>query len=164
MKQKLIILITVAISSFLSSQQLEYQKSNKILFEGNKISKDKVEEIMAQNTEALSLFKAGRTNRTAAVLMAFAGGFGIGYLGSSLYYGNGTSGSNSQVPGQIIAGVGGVGLIIGAFFVQSSGNKKLKKAINLYNAKQAFNNETDYPKTELQVVSNQNGLGLRLSF
>ena len=75
----------------------------------------------------------------------------------TLFFQNSISPSLQRGGTAIGVGVGSVGLIIGSIFVNSSGNKKLKKAVDLYNKDLSLN---QIPTYELGIVSNSNGIGL----
>jgi len=77
--QIIVILSFLFLGNVVFSQQLEFKNPRKIYFEGKKISKNKVEKVIQNNAPALELFQSGRVNRGLASVMAFNGGFGVGY-------------------------------------------------------------------------------------
>lgn len=106
------------------------------------------------NTKAFELIKKGRTNRSFAAVLGFAGGGLIGWpLGTSVGGGDAN---------WTLAGIG-AGLIIIGIPISSSANKKINQAVEHYNA--SLNSTANHKlKPEFMIIANTNGIGLSMNF
>lgn len=110
--------------------------------------------IMESNTKAFELMKKGRTNRSFAAVLGFAGGGLIGWpLGTALGGGD---------TNWTMAGIG-AGLIVVGIPISSSANKKINQAVELYNASLKSTSYNQF-KPEFKIITNANGFGLSMNF
>lgn len=143
--------------SFINAQKIDVEK----VFGGFKYTQNEelisigdLVTIMENNTEALELIKKGRTNRSFAGVLGFAGGALIGWpIGTSIGGGDAN---------WTLAGIG-AGLVAVSIPVSSKSNKKINQAVELYNA--ALNG-TSYSNfnPEFNVIANTNGVGFSMNF
>ncbi|WP_298342118.1 hypothetical protein [uncultured Algibacter sp.] len=143
--------------SFINAQKIDVEK----VFGGFKYTQNEelisigdLVTIMENNTEALELIKKGRTNRSFAGVLGFAGGALIGWpIGTSIGGGDAN---------WTLAGIG-AGLVVVSIPVSSKSNKKINQAVELYNA--ALNG-TSYSNfnPEFNVIANTNGVGFSMNF
>lgn len=78
------ILLLVAMICFQSIFSQVSMSETKLLKEGNAYKFSKYKEVFS-NQEAISTFKQGRTNKTIADVLAFTGGFGMGFSLVSIF-------------------------------------------------------------------------------
>ena len=143
--------------NFINAQKIDVEK----VFGGFKYTQNEelisigdLVAIMENNTEALELIKKGRTNRSFAGVLGFAGGALIGWpIGTSIGGGDAN---------WTLAGIG-AGLVVVSIPVSSKSNKKINQAVELYNA--ALNG-TSYSNfnPEFNVIANTNGVGFSMNF
>jgi hypothetical protein len=158
MKNKILTLtFAIAAIGFINAQKIDTEKvfgGHKYTQNGALISIGDLVSIMENNTEALALLKKGRTNRSFAGVLGFAGGALVGWpLGTSLGGGDAN---------WTLAGIG-AGLIAVGIPISSSANKKINQAVEMYNAS-LNRNAYNHFKPELKIVANKNGLGLSMNF
>ena len=110
--------------------------------------------VIESNTKAFELIKKGRTNRSFAAILGFAGGGLIGWP-----IGTAVAGGKAN---WALAGVG-AGLVIIGIPISSSANKKINQAVELYNASlnSTANNKL---KPEFKIIANTSGFGLSMNF
>jgi len=110
--------------------------------------------VIESNTKAFELIKKGRTNRSFAAILGFAGGGLIGWT-----IGTAVAGGKAN---WALAGVG-AGLVIIGIPISSSANKKINQAVELYNASlnSTANNKL---KPEFKIIANTSGFGLSMNF
>ncbi len=110
--------------------------------------------VLQSNPAAFALFKESRSARTFGDILGYAGGFLIGYpLGVAIGGGE---------PNWILAGAG-VGLAVASIPLTGSGNRKLRKAVRLYNdgIPRAVSSAVT---PSLRLTGTSQGLGLALTF
>ena len=124
MKKFTLVLACLAIQ--LSYSQVSIHK-NRLIKNETEYKFSKYEEVLS-NSEAKAYFKKARTNKTAADIFAFAGGFGIGFglvqaiTGGSSEYTD-LAKKHSRKQGWTIAGIGaGVSLISIPLMISSKKN------------------------------------------
>lgn len=130
------------------SPQFELSYYNGVLLNGVRIKPDQVKSILSVNSEALKLYKSGRSLYIVGQVIAYPSAFCLGYdLGARLAGGKG----NGAVLG---IGVGGtlVGLIM-----SFSGDAKMKSSVKLYNSKTENTASIHFGMT-------QTGVGLCMHF
>lgn len=148
---------TIALLTFCNAQKIDIEK----VFGGYKYTQNNtlmsigdLASVMESNTEAFEIMKKGRSNRSIAAVLSFAGGGLIGWpLGTSLGGGNAN---------WTLAGIG-AGVIAVAIPISLSANKKINQAIELYNASLNGSSYNNF-KPEFKIISNTNGVGLSMNF
>ena len=158
MKKSLMTLaLIVAAMTFCTAQQIEMEKvfgGYKFTQNGELLKMRDLVETMQPNLEAYSLIKKAQTNTTMASVLGFAGGALIGWpIGTAIGGGE---------PNWVLAGIG-VGVIAVTIPISSNANKKMKQAVDIYNASLDVGFYQQY-KPNLEIVANQHGLGLSLKF
>lgn len=156
-KNILILIITISAITFSNAQKINIEK----VFGGYKYTHNEelmsigdVASVLESNTKAFDLINKGRTNRSFASVLGFAGGALIGWP-----IGTAAAGGNAN---WTLAGVG-AGLIIVGIPISSSANKKINQAVELYNA--SLNATSYHPfKPEFNIIANGNGFGLSMNF
>ncbi len=108
---------------------------------------------LKSNEVAYKLARSAKSNLVISQLLGGAGGFMVGLpLGAAIGGGKAN---------WTVAGIG-AGLIIIAIPVSSGANKKMKKAVEIYNAELE---QTSYRfKPEFKIISNRYGIGLTMNF
>jgi len=125
---------------------------NKYTLNNEVLTLTKMEVIMQDNTVAMEYLKSAKGSSGFANVLAYAGGFMIGYpLGTALGGGK---------PNWTLAAIG-CGLIVIDIPIVSSANKKLRKAVNAYNQTGTLSRVEKY---YFKLGINQNGMGLALRF
>jgi hypothetical protein len=154
-----ILTLALIISSFgfINAQKIDVEK----VFGGFKYTQNEelisigdLVTIMENNTEALEILKKGRTNRSFAGVLGFAGGALVGWpIGTSIGGGDAN---------WTLAGIG-AGLIAVSIPISSKSNKRINQAVELYNA--SLNGTSYYIfNPEFNVVANANGVGFSMNF
>lgn len=166
-KQLFILLFFVcSLQSF--SQKLVYKSNGNILnSENQKISPDQVRELLKDNEKLLADYNAGRTKKTIGNVLIIGG---FGFLAADLMLGLTTDG-NTTVTGNSIQTernypsaltyVGLAALVI-AIPVKIGFSKKIKNVVTEYN-NQATTGYNHFNKQKLDLITNSNGIGLRLT-
>ncbi|MDG1728485.1 MAG: hypothetical protein P8K68_05190 [Algibacter sp.] len=156
-KNILILTFFIATLTLCNAQKIDTEK----VFGGYKytqndelISIGDLASIMESNTSAFELIKKGRTNRSLAAVLGFAGGGLIGWpLGTALGGGKAN---------WALAGIG-TGLVIIGIPISSSANKKINEAVATYNASLNATSYNEF-KPEFKIIANGNGFGLAMNF
>ena len=165
------ILVLFSIQSY--SQKLVYKSNGNVRdSENNKISPDKVRELLANNEKLLADYDAGRPKKTAGNILLIGG---IGLLIADLIHGVTASGISATPIGggqyalqdeknnypSALTYIGVVAVVI-AIPVKIGFSKKIRNVVSDYNNQKSVGfNEFKYQKIEF--ISNSNGLGLRLT-
>lgn len=167
-KQLFILLFFVcSVQSF--SQKLVYKSNGNILnSENKKISPDQVRELLKNNQKLLDEYNAGRTKKTVGNVLIIGG---FGFLVADLVHGATTSGVTTYPTGggyyalqtektypTALTYIGVAALII-AIPVKIGFSNKIKNVVTDYNNQLA----TGYNKPKLDLITNSNGIGFRLT-
>jgi|ERR1035437_794169 hypothetical protein len=125
---------------------------NKYMLNTEVLTLTRLEVIMQNNTVASDYLRSAKVTSGFANVLAYAGGFLIGYpIGTAIGGGQ---------PNWTLAAIG-CGLIVIDIPFISSANKNLKKAVKAYNLTGTASRSEKY---ELKLGMNQNGMGLALRF
>ncbi|TDD75533.1 hypothetical protein [Flavobacterium caseinilyticum] len=156
MKSKTLLVVFLLFSAVSFSQQLTLKSGGKIYDSNNqKLSNAAVKEILAAQPELLAQYNQGRTKAAAG---GFLLGFGVGLLGADLVTGI----TQDKIYPTAITYIGLASTII-AIPVLIGHSKKIKKAIDGYNESLLIN-KTGFNVEKINVITNQNGIGMRISF
>ena len=157
--KKITLTLTFAITilTFCNAQKIDIEKvigGYKYTQNDELMSIGDLASIIESNTKAFELIKKGRTNRSFAAILGFAGGGLIGWP-----IGTAVGGGDAN---WTLAGIG-AGLVIIGIPISSSANKKINQAVELYNASL---NSTSYNKLkpEFKIIANGSGVGLSMNF
>lgn len=161
--------LTLSLTAF--SQQLTYKSGGTVYNAENKrLSSDEVRQLLANNSEALSLYNAGRSKKTWGNVLFYGG---IGLVATNLIIGMNTDNSTTSYPGNgyypsvkseptnMTAAIIGGALIVASIPIKIGFPKKIKSALSKYNDG-LVNNYKPAPKTTLLASTNQ--IGLRIEF
>jgi len=154
------------------SQKLIYRSNGTILnSENQKISPNAVRTLLANNEKLLADYNAGRTKKTFGNIL-LVGGFGL--LTADLIHGVTASGITATPTGggnYALQSVKtyptamtyiGVAAIIMAIPVKMGFSKKIRNVVDEYNI-QASTAQNSFNKQKLDLITNSNGIGLRLT-
>jgi hypothetical protein len=157
-------LLFCSVTSF--SQTLFYKSNGNILNAANeKISPDQIRELFKENEKLLADYNAGRSKKTVGNILLATGPLLL-VVGTFTYvfseFDSGLHGeyfdeSNRLIP-KIIAYVGLAELLI-AIPVKIGFSKKIRNVVTEFNNQKA----TGYNKPKLDLITNANGIGFRLS-
>ncbi len=145
------------------SQNLVYKSNGNIRdSENNKISPDKIRELLANNEKLLADYNAGRSKKTAGNVLLI-GGFGL--LVADLLIGVYTpvdiNDLNKKVYPSALTYIGVASVII-AIPVKIGFSRKIRNVVADYNSQKSVGlNQFRYQGLEL--LTNSNGLGLRIT-
>jgi len=156
MKKAILTFIIVVLTTAGFSQKINIEKTfggYKFTQNGKNIKFSQLDNIMKSDAQAYALAKSAKSSYMLAQIIGGVGGFMVGWpLGTAIGGGK---------PNWTLAGIG-AGLIVVSIPISSSANKKMKKAVNKYNASLT---ETSYHfKPSFYIVSNTNGIGLSINF
>lgn len=130
-----------------------YPKGYKLYLGTEKLDKDGVQIAFADNPDLFFQYKKAKANKTWAYIVSIIGtGVGLGVTALDL-----SSEGATAIGGGIMTISLASGIILGI-----RGRHQMKKVANQYNT---LNQRTSYKaNTQLSIVTNGNGLGLRLTF
>ena len=156
MNSKFLLFAFLLFSTVTFSQQLTLKSGGKIYDSNNKkLSNAAVKELLASQPELLEQYKQGRTKASVG---GFLLGFGIGMLGADLASGL----TQDKTYPTTLTYVGLVSTLI-SIPVMIGHSKKIKKAIDGYNESLLIH-KTGFNFEKINVITNQNGIGMRISF
>jgi hypothetical protein len=154
------------------SQKLVYKSNGRITdTENNKIAPDRVRALLANNEKLLMDYTAGRTKKTIGNILLIGG---FGFLTADLIHGLTASGITTTPTGGGYYEIQtektyptamtfiGVAAIIIAIPVKMGFSKKIRNVVTEYN-NQASTAYKSFNKQKLDLITNSNGIGLRLT-
>lgn len=153
--QKTFLIFGLLLSGFMFSQQIEI-KDKKFYIEGEHIYKHDIKNILAANPEALNMYK--KSKKKEAV-----GGFLLG-AGIGLIVGDVVKGLVSDVDYPSGFTYVGAGLIAVSIPVLSGRKKMLNTSIEIYNEGVKGSTPTLGYNFDMNIITNQNGIGLNITF
>lgn len=178
MKKSITLLFIIfSFSSF--SQQLTYGSGGTIYnSENKKVTSTEMRQLLANNTQALSLYNSGRNKKTWGNFLFYSG---LGLVTINLITAMNTDNINSSThnltnnsggvivstvtvtskPANMTAALIGGALIVASIPIKIGYPKKIKSAMDLYN-KSLADNYKPTPKTTLLASTNQ--IGFRIEF
>ena len=161
------------------SQKLIYKSNGNITdTENNEISPNGVRALLVNNEKLLADYNVGRKKKTIGNIMLYGGLgmvlFDLGRVafdnafadGFSTIASAGTSGSGTATSGRrakpSIATYIGLASFVAAIPIKIGFSKKIENVVNEYN-NQTSTGYNPFSKQKLDLISNSNGIGLRLS-
>lgn len=154
------------------SQKLVYKSNGTILNSDNKkISPNQVRELLANNEKLLIDYNAGRTKKTVGNILLIGG---LGFLTADLIHGVTASGMTAVPVGggyyalqtektyPTVLTYAGVIAVIVAIPVKIGFSKKIRNVVTEYN-NQTATGYNQFNKQKLDLITNSNGIGLRLT-
>jgi len=144
------------------SQKLVYKSNGTILnSENQKISPDQIRVLLKDNQKLLAAYNAGRSKKTVGNVLLY-GGMGLFLINTydQTLNSNSNYNDNNYENGNpfALSIVGLVSMAI-AIPVKIGFSKKIKNVVTEYNNQKA----TGYNNPKLDLITNANGIGLRLS-
>lgn len=169
MIKQLFILLFFVCSLQTFSQKLVYSSNGNILnSENQKISPDQVRELLINNQKLLADYNAGRTKKTFGNVLIIGGSvliiadlmIGLTTNGNQTVSGNGTyySVQSEKNYPTALTYIGLASLVI-AIPVKIGFSNKIEKVVTDYNNQLT----TGYNKPKLDLITNSNGIGFRLT-
>jgi hypothetical protein len=156
MKSRFLLFAFLLFSTVTFSQQLTLKSGGRIYDSNNeKLSNSDVKDLLASQPELLEQYKQGRTKASVG---GFLLGFGIGILGADLASGL----TQDKTYPTTLTYIGLASTLI-SIPVMIGHSKKIKKAIDGYN-ESLLSNKTGFNFEKINVITNQNGIGMRISF
>lgn len=156
MKSKFLLFAFLLFSTVTFSQQLTLKSGGRIYDSNNeKLSNSAVKDLLASQPELLEQYKQGRTKASVG---GFLLGFGIGMLGADLASGL----TQDKTYPTTLTYIGLASTLI-SIPVMIGHSKKIKKAIDGYN-ESLLSSRTGFNFEKINVITNQNGIGMRISF
>ena len=153
------------------SQQLTYKSGGTVYnFENEKLTPDEVRSLLANNSEALSLYNSGRSKKTWGNVLFYGG---LGLVTANLVVGMNTDNSTTSYGGNgyypsvksertnMTAAIIGGALLVASIPIKIGFPKKIKSALEKYNSS-LVDTYKAVPKTTLLASANQ--IGLRIEF
>lgn len=153
--KRILLIMCFLLTGSVFSQQIEI-KDGRFYLDGQHVYKHEIKETLKANEEALLLFQKSRTKESF-------GGFLLG-AGIGLVVGDVVKGlvSDAKYPSGFT--YVGAGLAVISIPILSGRTKMLHKSIDLYNESvQAKKSDLGY-HFEVNMLGNQNGIGLNISF
>ncbi len=145
-------LFTVSLSF---GQELTY-KNGKILNSNNiKLTNSAVKELLADTPELLNKYNQGRTKASVG---GFLLGFGLGFIGVDLLTG---LTQDKEYPTALT--YLGLASVLVSLPVTIGHSKKIKSAIKGYN-ESLEPKKTTFNVEKVNIITNQNGIGMQISF
>lgn len=151
--KKLFIISVFLISLSNYAQELKYE-NGKFYQVGRPISSKNVKALLESNAKAIELYKTSKAKKTVGgIMLGFGGSLILADLATGLF---------ADIKYPTAATYIGIGTIVISIPILSGKNKKMNKALEIYNSsigKTGFN--SNY---QIDFVTNQNGLGLKFEF
>jgi len=156
-----LLLFLYSLQSF--SQKLVYKSNGNIIdSQNNKISPDQVRELLKNNEKLLADYNAGRSKKTVGNVLLI-GGFGL--IVADLIIGVtakvGLQNGNEKDYPSALTYVGLAALVV-AIPVKIGFSNKIEKVVTDYN-NQTNTGYNQNNKQKLDLITNSNGIGLRLT-
>lgn len=151
-KITLILLLLISVCSF--AQQLNYN-NGKILDSNNqKISNAEIRKLLGSHPELLATYNQGKTKGTVGGLLL---GFGLGLTAADLL-----TGLTADIKYPTAMTYIGLAATIISIPVLSGRSRKIESAIDGYN--NSLDKKVGFTIDKMNVITNQNGIGVQLSF
>lgn len=135
------------------TMKITFWEGYKFYQNGKKLNLNQTVAVMRTNEQAYQLIKSARSNLRIGQVIGLVGGGMIGWT-----LGEATSG---QKPNWALAGAG-VALVVATIPISYNFNKKVKKAMDTYNA--GVQTSSLWDKSELNLAVTADGIGLNLRF
>ncbi|HSD14055.1 MAG TPA: hypothetical protein VLB74_05365 [Flavobacterium sp.] len=156
MKFKIIVSLLLLTTVSVYSQELKYKSGGRIFdSENKKMSPTEVRELLAKQPGMLQFYNAGRAKKSIGNTMLYGG---MVLLATDFIIA-----ANKEGEYPTMLSVLGVTSMIIAIPVKIGYTKKIKTVVNDYNAELA-KKDTGFNFESMSIVSNGNGLGLRMTF
>lgn len=153
--KKIVLLISLLLTSSLFSQQIEI-RDNSFYVGDNIVYKHEITKTLAANPEALNLYKKSKTKESVGGLLLGAGiGLVIGDVVKGLV-------SDSDYPSGFT--YVGAGLIAVSIPVLSGRTRMRDKSIEIYNESVKGNSSALGYNFDMKIITNTNGIGLNVTF
>jgi hypothetical protein len=154
--KKLIILLTIFMTTTIFSQKLEFKKG-KIYLDNNKLSNSEIKNYLNTNYEAKDLYEKAVTKKAVGHVLL---GLGLGLTVTDAILGSTKYGYKYPKATTFI----GLSAIAISIPVLSGINKLLKKSVSTYNSGIEKKSNSSSFEYDINIVSNSNGYGIKISF
>lgn len=156
MKTKSLVALLLLTSLFSFSQQLTYKSGGNIFDSNNKkISPTEVRKLLSDKPGLLNYYNEGRTKKTFGNVLLIGG---LGLMATDLITG---LTADVHYP-TTLTYIGAASFVI-AIPIKIGFSKKIKKVVEDYN-KQLVNNDSKIKIESMTLYTNQNGLGIQMTF
>jgi hypothetical protein len=152
----------------IQGQELVFHHSRNITLEDKKLSRPEIIQLMESTPQALQEYKSGKTLRTVGDVTLF-GGLAIA-VGGVLIDVYGEVGEHSTDPYHenntlsiVSLSVGGA-MLLATIPLKIAGKKKIRQSVEDYNTAKATSYLESKPQYNLSLISNNKGIGFRLTF
>ncbi len=155
--KRFLILSFFLISQLFQAQQLEYKGNGNVIdSQKNKISPNKMRELLANNEKLLENYNLGRTKKTVGNVMLIGGlVFLVGDVAKGIY-----GPINTEYP-SVLTYIG-LSSIVLSIPVKLGFSKRIKNVISDYNSVYKVGYiKPNYKK--LEIITNTNGIGLSIT-
>jgi hypothetical protein len=155
--KRFLILSIFLISQLFQAQQLEYKGNGNVIdSQKNKISPNKMRELLANNEKLLENYNLGRTKKTVGNVMLIGGlGFLVGVVAKGIF-----GPINTEYP-SVLTYIG-LSSIVLSIPVKLGFSKRIKNVISDYNSVYKVGYiKPNYKK--LEIITNTNGIGLSIT-
>ncbi len=153
MKKAYLFFLMIFLLTNLKAQQEKVHLQNGKLYQDTRpITRKDYKKLIKNNEEAFSYFKKQNTANAFAYPLAFIGGFGLGFGGTSLLLNK----NSSLTPTYAAIMGGGIAITATAFIIEAVGRGSLKKSIKAYNG--------NSQNVSFQLKSSSNEIGLVAQF
>ncbi|MFY7811078.1 MAG: hypothetical protein ACOVQ2_05040 [Flavobacterium sp.] len=162
MKKTILTLAFMLVGVCQAQEVYTANNNGKVFLNQEKIDSEKVKALMANNTEALKLYEAGRMKKTFGNILLYGGIATVALKHLSVVNSDKTVTSNGNVSvessNNILYFVG-AGMVVAAIPIKLGFKNKIKKAVELLN-------QSNQNKTELEqnIIVNANGIGIQWRF
>jgi hypothetical protein len=175
----LIILVLVNVVQ-VQGQELVFHHSRNITLEGKKLSRPEIKQLMQDTPQTLQKYKSGKTLRTVGDI-TFFGGLAIAIGGVLInnyttagdkkelmkgygWYGNNLYHTDKSYTLSVVSLIVGGGMLVATIPLKIAGKKKIRQSVEDYNSSRAATCKEFQSQYDWAVISNNSGVGLRLTF
>ncbi|MDR1876485.1 MAG: hypothetical protein LBQ84_02535 [Flavobacteriaceae bacterium] len=187
MKSILIIITCILGLLQIQGQNLEFKHSGKILLDNKRLSRPEVIQLMESIPEAQRKYRSGKTLRTVGDVTFFGGLVvaiggvllniyttigdeeipmkGINYVATGSYYPvRHDYYTDEDYTLSIVSLAVGGAMLVATIPLKIIGKKKIRQSVEIYNASQSTTYLEPVPQYEISMISNNKGIGLKLTF
>ncbi len=155
---KALLLSLVLFCSIVASAQHLFYKSGGAIFDANneRIRPGKVRSILANKPELLAQYNEGKAKKTIGNILLLVG---YGLAAKDLY----TCATTDVLYPTALTYLGAAAVVI-AIPIKAGYSKKIKRMTETYNQELDENTAADNGIEQMSLISNQNGIGVRITF
>jgi hypothetical protein len=150
----------------IQGQELVFHHSRNITLEDKKLSRPEIIQLMESTPQALQEYKSGKTLRTVGDVTLFGGlAIAVGGVLIDIYgeVGDQDPYHSNNTLSIVSLSVGGA-MLIATIPLKIAGKKKIRQSVKDYNTAKSTSYLESKPQYNLSVISNNKGIGFRLTF